>query len=427
MFQRSLVPLLLLAATLAAQEDAPEPRGLEGFGIDPAAVNAAIEKGGDFLWTEILIADLGFEPTGLGALPRHSIAALAMIESGAHLRDPDCERALREYFTARRVRDRTYELAMLCMALAAFDDVRFDPFLTRLARCLVESQCPDGSWTYGTDLRWLEPGFQEPPLAFGQRWTRLSEGPESTGDHSATQFVVLALRAAQARGVPIPHSTWEAVAALYGGRQNEDGGWNYKGAGRPSYGSMTAAGISCLLVSRWGRGLQGVEPGVAPGLEWLVERFTIDENPGLPFQWHYYYLYGLERVGRLMDSEFIGPHEWYPLGVQWLLAEQQDNGSWSGRGEEKDPVIATAFALLFLTRATETLEVENGSVTTVLALGFDVFDSEGRKVASGRVGEPLRLAPGSYELRIQHGSQEFVRPLEIEPDGELELEFDPNR
>src|SRR3712207_7148123 len=55
------------------------------------------------------------------------------------------------------------------------------------------------------------------------------------------------------------------------------------------------------------------DEGIERGLAWLAAHFSVKENP--PNQsWHYYYLYALERVGRILDTEFIGPHEWYPLG-----------------------------------------------------------------------------------------------------------------
>jgi hypothetical protein len=99
----------------------------------------------------------------------------------------------------------------------------------------------------------------------------------------------------------------------------------------------------------------------------------VNDHPGTQGRWIYYYLYALERVGRLLDTEFIGEHEWYPLGAQVLVSKQENSGAWIGPGEEADPRIATSFALLFLTRATPTLAVEHkrggtGSLKTAVSV-----------------------------------------------------------
>ena len=60
---------------------------------------------------------------------------------------------------------------------------------------------------------------------------------------------------------------------------------------------------------------------------------------------------GLERVGRLTARRFIGGHDWYREGVEFLVREQdQLAGFWKGATVEADPNIATSFALLFLSK-----------------------------------------------------------------------------
>jgi hypothetical protein len=84
--------------------------------------------------------------------------------------------------------------------------------------------------------------------------------------------------------------------------------------------------------------------------------FSVIENPR-GGEWHFYYLYALERVGRALDTEFIGSHEWYPLGARYLVDTQGKDGGWAEGGYE-GPVWkaqAASYALLFLTRATPTL------------------------------------------------------------------------
>ena len=65
-----------------------------------------------------------------------------------------------------------------------------------------------------------------------------------------------------------------------------------------------------------------------------------------------YYLYGLERAGRLSGRRFFGAHDWYREGAEFLIKNQLPrDGSWRGNGHgETDEIVATSFALLFLSK-----------------------------------------------------------------------------
>ena len=76
--------------------------------------------------------------------------------------------------------------------------------------------------------------------------------------------------------------------------------------------------------------------------------------PARAFQ--YYWLYAVERVGMLLSQKYIGNHDWYREGAEWLLKEQKPDGSWVNSDDAmmglEPPMVATAFALLFLEKAT---------------------------------------------------------------------------
>src|SRR5207248_2851265 len=83
----------------------------------------------------------------------------------------------------------------------------------------------------------------------------------------------------------------------------------------------------------------------------IVDRF------GSPF----YCLYGIERAGRLSGQRFLGGHDWYEIGCRYLVntqrrdADAEKGGSFwtvpAGRGTHDFwPVVATSFALLFLSK-----------------------------------------------------------------------------
>jgi hypothetical protein len=91
-------------------------------------------------------------------------------------------------------------------------------------------------------------------------------------------------------------------------------------------------------------------------LAWLGRHFSVHVNPG-PGRgnqaWLLYYLYGVERAGRLTNQRFLGQHDWYREGADVLVAAQRNpgTGEWNGVGElEEDPYIATSLSLLFLAK-----------------------------------------------------------------------------
>jgi len=113
---------------------------------------------------------------------------------------------------------------------------------------------------------------------------------------------------------------------------------------------MTESGIGSLL-------LCGVaeEKTLKPALAWLKQHFSVSANLKSAYQEGrlIYHLYALERVGTLLGSTDLLEHDWYQEGAGILLANQGADGSWDdGSGT---PVPNTALALLFLTRATQSI------------------------------------------------------------------------
>src|SRR5690606_19081757 len=93
---------------------------------------------------------------------------------------------------------------------------------------------------------------------------------------------------------------------------------------------------------------------VERALAWLGRRFSISANPGVSGGQRFwlYYLYGLERAGRLTNQRFIGQHDWYREGAEVLTREQVElTGFWKmGLAPEDQPAIATSLSLLFLAK-----------------------------------------------------------------------------
>ena len=67
----------------------------------------------------------------------------------------------------------------------------------------------------------------------------------------------------------------------------------------------------------------------------------------------YYYLYGLERAGRLTARRFIGDHDWYREGAEFLVREQDSlSHYWKGTLVRRATIRTSAppLALLFLSK-----------------------------------------------------------------------------
>jgi len=372
---------------------------------------------------------------------------LALLHSGEIQQVPEAMARAVSCLERRRI-DGTYDGALTIMALAAIDAERYRPRIKKIAQALVDGQCATGRWSYLDKLmRAIKPEDAGPGAGAGAgapaagkegRIEVLGGGPipgwaggekveevtlerklpvkKNAGDNSCSQYAVLGLLAAAKAGVKAPRETWERAAAWFLDSRAPRRGWGY-GHRADSTGSMTTAGLAGLAVSRHGLGreIPGADVALCEGVDWLARSFRLDGNPQRT-SWHYYYLYGLERAGRLLGKEFFGRNEWYPQGARYLIDHQAGSGSWTGSGGNNDEIRDTAFALLFLTLATEKLGEEKKEVPTgpgsleVLSSGLGgsvvfILDASGSMGAT--LGEETRFdAARRVVLQVLRGSGE---------------------
>ncbi len=286
-----------------------------------------------------------------------ALALYTLIKSGVSPDDP-CSVAALE-FLASGDPTRTYSVGCQLMALAAIGDMQHKEWVERLVQILLEYETANhrGIWGY--------PGG---------------------GDLSVTQYAALGLFAASKFGVQAPVETWQDLVSAAiddfqlpsrevpwsGANPSKTGsnriaGFSYRPNSGPgtATGSMTTAGLCVLgfanlsVGRRLGRRhLRMIERAKGPALAWLEHHYTVARNPaaeraGSGGGRTHYYLYGLERVAALYRLEKVGQFDWYRDGALWLLGNQNDDGSWSSH--EK-----TCFAILFLTRATDSRRVATG-------------------------------------------------------------------
>ncbi len=127
-------------------------------------------------------------------------------------------------------------------------------------------------------------------------------------------------------------------------------------------GSMATSAVICLAGAKdalektpyWKAKGKRVNKSLRDGCAWIAHNFTVSCNPGGNIH-HYYYLYGLERAGIICMVPKFGKHLWYKKGAEHIIGSQGADGGWQIGGGTAGPQIDTAFALLFLKRATTPL------------------------------------------------------------------------
>ncbi|HLQ44942.1 MAG TPA: DUF4159 domain-containing protein, partial [Planctomycetaceae bacterium] len=174
------------------------------------------------------------------------------------------------------------------------------------------------------------------------------------------------LREAAFAGIPTSRKGWELTREHWIKAQDGDGGWGYGFQGG-STGSMSVAGVATIVIADTmlpddsDVGRDGTpdccrdEPrnvALDRGLKWLESHFAVGHNVGAQgIGGSLYYLYGLERAGRLSGQRFIGNHDWFREGARFLVTQQNGNGHWASQGHgDGDEIVGTSFALLFLSK-----------------------------------------------------------------------------
>ncbi|MCA9175957.1 MAG: DUF4159 domain-containing protein [Planctomycetales bacterium] len=290
------------------------------------------------------------QPTGVT-----SLCVLTLINAGE---DPQSEPILKavDFLLREPLPERVYAVSLQIMALAAVDPDLHQDRIKRLAKWLESTQIATGdrigAWAYS--------------------------GADGRGDNSNTQFAVLGLHEAERAGVDIDSLVWRRAYQHFESTQTPAGGWCYfLDRNRPQSaesGSMTCAGIASVIITadklrhrdasvQRGQviccgGGESADDIIERGLRFLGRPgyFTFEENPGTASGTYWlYYLYALERVGRLSSRRFIGGRDWYREGADLLVRKQRvlaDSSAWLGVGnvEGTNSVVCTCYALLFLSK-----------------------------------------------------------------------------
>jgi hypothetical protein len=328
---------LLLAAPARAADPPP---------LTPGQIQRAIERARDWLiqqqrpdgsWTAMRASN-----TNVGAT---SLVVLALANAGVDEKNLNMQRAVE--WLRRQTADDTYAVSLQTMVFAMLSPDADRALIERNAAWLEDGQARQGptagAWSYGQRDR-----------------------GGGGGDNSNSQFALLALHEAARVGVRVKEETWVRAQQYWVACANADGSWGYTIGNAGGSGSMTCAGIASVWITAEHIGTPdaraaqesvsccggGSTPKVLErGLDWLGRRFSVVDNPGTGGQtWLYYYLYGLERVGRFTARRYIGEHDWYLEGARMFVNVQDGLTGRFVAPRIEDPVVATSFALLFLAK-----------------------------------------------------------------------------
>lgn len=278
-----------------------------------------------------------------------SLVTLALLTAGEPVNSPTISKALDflRRFGPNELKS-TYAVSLQTMVFAAAQPDRDQLKLAANVEWLTGAQIRPGD-------RQLWPGS----------WS-YSSFKNRHGDNSNSQYALLGLNAASEVGIPVKAEVWTLARRYWEECQHADGGWAYTpDANSPATGSMTCAGVSSLIITGLKRfqgqeylkgeeiincGKGGINLNLQNGINWMAGHFRVGENFGHGQQWRYYYLYGMERAGRLTGQRFFGEHDWYREGAEKLVHDMEPLGFWRGAIFEHDPLVATSFALLFLAK-----------------------------------------------------------------------------
>jgi hypothetical protein len=327
-----------------------------------------------------------------------AIALLAMRYAGVPLEDEVFKKGL-DYVCQTATR-KTYSNSLVAHLLASIPaeqrTAEMNSRLTALKAFFEDSQLPNGTWTYF-------------PVGAGERTSNL----HLAGDNSNTQFAVLALWKLAEAGIDINPQTWKNSQDYFFKTQGASGGWGYWSPEATTIASkeirmvsgptptMTMTGLASLFIFREQMHLRATASAgsgrtrrcTPSAAEKMFEKRidTAMEQAQLDLrQWiagkrlargaaqragkkdartmntvDLYYAYSVERVGQTSGWKDLGSVSWYGEIARLLLADQNDDGSWSSAspdrsaagglgtkpaGKEPATVAETALAVMFLAK-----------------------------------------------------------------------------
>ena len=351
-----ILPMTLMATALAATHSASAATDEE--------IQAAIDKGKAFLYSKQTAAGRWeTDPRRVGSDHAWnnmqgdsyggftSAAVYALLASGEDPRDQRIGKAVTFLYNAA-THDPEDVIGIYALGLRAniwpfLPEDRRSKIMSQHDASLISQGMQDGSANFLTNGMW----------DYGNGKGVAGKHDSGRLDHSVSQYGVLGLWACVENGAEVDKSVWKRIDDSWRAQQFPDGGWAYSAA-PPGSGeetpSMTAAGVATLFITDdMLNPTRGVDchgnianQNIEKGLAWMGTHMEgISGNT--------YACYGVERIGAASGRRFIGGIDWYQFGAEKIVRSQAANGSWVGSFPGGEPIPATAFALIFLSRGRE--------------------------------------------------------------------------
>ncbi|HEV3026711.1 MAG TPA: hypothetical protein VG457_04020 [Planctomycetota bacterium] len=213
-YDRHTIGRFRLSATTtrnASQEFSMRPPPV----IDPARVDQAIQRGIEWLRKAPYPADYW--------MSANELILWTYVHAGVPETDPDFQKRLKEMLSGPL--DRTYRVALQAMILEELDRAAYQYRIWQCAQFLVDNQCLNGQWLYGTPIE-LPKGVATPakpavpttakldpegrrlkPKVSRKMMARKTRDGPPEGDNSNSQYAALGFRACFDAGVQIPEET----------------------------------------------------------------------------------------------------------------------------------------------------------------------------------------------------------------------------
>jgi hypothetical protein len=184
--------------------------------------------------------------------------------------------------------------------------------------------------------------------------TRPSEFPFDNFD---TQVGLLGVCAGAEAGIEVPDWYWHKVEDHWLAYEMANGQWYFADFDyEPTVGMSFAGAWSLLATHDWlGLSQKTQDVGKAPynaglqqALHWLETADNCTTINDRRTMYVGYNLFVLDLIGRTGGFKYLGSHEWYREIAQRLVGVQWPNGAFGRSPNGIDPVIQTAYSLLFL-------------------------------------------------------------------------------
>lgn len=380
------------------------------------------------------LADRAVKKLKGGPVGDSTIAALALVEHSKRYKQQVPRNHQLVKSTVERIRKmcaedtivnevETYFPALALILLAEVDAERNHKQILHILGALKKRQQQTGAFTY--------------------------KAQDGTGDCSQTQFAALAMWVAKSHNFNVDLEMAEKTLNWFC-KVARQGKWAYmyNSQGRPTAGptrSMNAAGLSSvylmadmLQLNRRKKNMQsGGRQAEGLGLPETVSIYVkpvagkVKRNDGGPLvsfdrgllgstinagnnsfssdfsyeykAWNYYYVYAIERYAYFREQAegSIGGRfeNWYDEGVEFLKAKELKGGGYPGAHPKMSTSSASAFAILFLVRSSEIINLPPAESRSLGSKGFQdgTLKSEGGRIRSNSAAQNLSDMMGMLE------------------------------